>query len=184
MSKFVKNLVSDNVKKTVSGVADALLVDMVKMTANETNVLRGEREAKGVQMMVVKTTLAKRALSDTTLSALFSTLGGSAALCWGGEDIVSLTKIVCDLAKDKRFVDKFVVKCGVMDSERLEAEQVKDVSTWPNRSEQLSLLLGQILGTGANLAAALLGPGSTVVGQIASKGEGEDSEAEATPAAE
>ena len=179
MSKFVKNLVSDYVAKQVDGVADALLVDMVKMTANETNVLRGELEAKGVRMMVVKNTLAKRALEGTTLAPLFDTLGGSAALCWGSEDIVSLTKVVCDLAKDARFVDKFVVKCGVMDAERLEADQVKQVSTWPNRTEQLSMLVGQILGAGGGLVGALLGPGSTVAGQIASKAEGEEGEAAA-----
>ena len=80
MSKFVKNLVSDYVAKQVDGVADALLVDMVKMTANETNVLRGELEAKGVRMMVVKNTLAKRALEGTTLAPLFDTLGGSAGV--------------------------------------------------------------------------------------------------------
>ena len=178
MSKYVKNLVSNHVKGQLTDVADALLVDMVKMTANETNILRGELEAKGVRLMVIKNTLAKRALEGTSLAPLFATLGGSAALCWGCEDIVSLTKVICGIAADKRFAEKFVVKCGVMDAERLEAAQVKDVSKWPNRQEQLSLLVGQILGPGANLAAALLGPGSTVAGQIASKAEGAD-EAEA-----
>ncbi len=176
MSKYVKDLVSNYVAAQVAGVQDALLVDMVAMTANETNILRGELEEKGVRLMVIKNTLARRALKDTTLAPLFSTIGGSAALCWGGEDIVSLTKIVCGLADDKRFKDKFVVKCGAMDNDRLEADMVKQVSTWPSRTEQLSLLVGQILGPGSNLAAALLGPGSTVAGQIASKAEGADEE--------
>ncbi|MDO4628470.1 MAG: 50S ribosomal protein L10 [Planctomycetia bacterium] len=176
MSKYVKDLVSNYVAAQVAGVQDALLVDMVAMTANETNVLRGELEEKGVRLMVIKNTLARRALKDTTLAPLFSTIGGSAALCWGGEDIVSLTKIVCGLADDKRFKDKFVVKCGAMDNDRLEADMVKQVSTWPSRTEQLSLLVGQILGPGSNLAGALLGPGSTVAGQIASKAEGADEE--------
>ncbi|MDO4585313.1 MAG: 50S ribosomal protein L10 [Planctomycetia bacterium] len=174
MSKYVKDLVSNHISTTMNEVQDALLVDMVGMTANETNTLRGELEAKGVQMMVIKNTLARRALADTTLAPLFSTLGGSSALCWGCEDVVSLTKTVCALADDKRFAEKFVVKCGVMDSERLEAEQVKQVSTWPSRTEQLSLLVGQILGAGGGLVAAMLGPGSTVAGQIASKGEGDE----------
>ncbi|MDO4575080.1 MAG: 50S ribosomal protein L10 [Planctomycetia bacterium] len=174
MSKYVKDLVANHVKKQVSEVQDALLVDLVGLTANETNTLRGELEAKGVKMMVVKNTLARRALADTTLAPLFSTLGGSAAICWGSEDIVSLAKVVCDLANDKRYADKFVVKCGVMDSERLESDGVKDVSKWPSRTEQLSLLVGQILGPGSGLVAALLGPGSTVAGQIASKAEKDD----------
>ena len=178
MSKYVKDLVSNYVASQVNGVQDALLVDMVKMTANETNVLRGELEEKGVRLMVVKNTLARRAVKGTSLEPLFSTIGGSDALCWGCEDIVSLTKVVCGLADDKRFKDKFVVKCGVMDNDRMDADMVKNVSTWPSRTEQLALLVGQILGPGANLAAAMLGPGSTVAGQIASKAEGEEGAAE------
>ena len=178
MSKYVKDLVSNYVASQVSDVQDALLVDMVKMTANEANVLRGELEEKGVRLMVVKNTLARRAVKGTSLEPLFSTIGGSAALCWGCEDIVSLTKVVCGLADDKRFKDKFVVKCGVMDNDRMDADMVKNVSTWPSRTEQLAMLVGQILGPGANLAAAMLGPGSTVAGQIASKAEGEEGAAE------
>lgn len=183
MSKYVKDLVGNYVASQVNGVQDALLVDMVAMTANETNRLRGELEEKGVRLMVVKNTLARRALQNTTLAPLFSQLGGSGALCWGCEDIVSLSKVICGLAGDKRYKDKLVVKCGVMDSDRLDADMVKKVSTWPSREEQLSMLVGQILGAGSNLAGALVGPGSTVAGQIASKAEGADEE-EAPAAAE
>lgn len=171
MSKYVKNLLTDHVRQQLEGVQDALLVDMLGMTANATNVLRGELEAKGIRLMVIKNTMAKRALADTSLAALFSTHGGSSALCWGCEDIVSLAKEITALTEDKRFAKLFVTKCGVMDGERLDAETVKAVSKWPNRTEQLSLLVGQILGPGANLAGALLGPGGTVAGQIASKAE-------------
>lgn len=171
MSKYVKNLLTDHVRQQLEGVQDALLVDMVGMTANVTNILRGEMEAKGIRLMVIKNTMAKRALADTSLAPLFSSYGGSSALCWGCEDIVSLAKEITALTEDKRFAKLFVTKCGVMDGERLDAETVKEVSKWPNRTEQLSLLVGQILGPGSKLAAALLGPGGTVAGQIASKAE-------------
>lgn len=178
MSKYVKNLLTDYVRGSLEGVQDALLVDMVGMSANVTNVLRGELEAKGVRMIVIKNTLAKRAVENTPLAPLFSTLGGSSALCWGCEDIVSLAKEITSLTEDKRFAKMFVTKCGVMDGERLDAETVKAVSKWPSRVEQLSLVAGQILGPGAGLAAAILGPGSTVAGQIASKAEEKDAEVE------
>ena len=183
MSKKVKNLLSGHVRKSLEDVQDALLVDMVGMSANQTNVLRGELEAKGVHLMVVKNTMARRAVENTSLAPLFSTLGGSSALCWGCEDIVSLAKEITALTEDKRFVKMFVAKCGVMDGERLDAEMVKTVSKWPSRVEQLSLVAGQILGPGAGLAAAILGPGSVVAGQIASKAE-KDAEEPAEESAE
>ena len=53
-----------------------------------------------------------------------------------------------------------------MDGEQLTPDRVREISRWPSRDEQLSLLLGQILGPGATLAAQLIGPGGQLVGQI------------------
>ena len=62
-----------------------------------------------------------------------------------------------------------------MDGKPLSAEDVKAVSKWPSRTEQLSLLLGQILSPGATLSAQLLGPGRQLASQIKQKGEGDES---------
>ena len=64
-----------------------------------------------------------------------------------------------------------------MDGERLSAEEVDQVSKWPSRDEQLSLLVGQILGPGSHLAAQLIGPGGALASQIKQKAE-EDGDAE------
>ena len=56
-----------------------------------------------------------------------------------------------------------------MDGEALSPAQVQEISKWPSREEQLSLLVGQILGPGRSLAGGLLGPGGTLAGQIESK---------------
>jgi hypothetical protein len=71
-----------------------------------------------------------------------------------------------------------------MDGERLTAEKVKEISKWPNRLEQLSILSGQILSAGANLSAALLGPGGALASQIKKKGEGEEAPEEQSAGAE
>ena len=42
-----------------------------------------------------------------------------------------------------------------MDGEQLDADRVKEISKWPSRTEQLSLLVGQILGPGGQLVAAI-----------------------------
>jgi large subunit ribosomal protein L10 len=46
-------------------------------------------------------------------------------------------------------------------------------SKWPTREEQISILVGQILSPGANLAGALLGPGGKLASQIETKGKEE-----------
>ena len=53
-----------------------------------------------------------------------------------------------------------------MDGDSLSAEKVLEVSKWPSRLEQISLLVGQILGPGSQLSAQLKGPGSQLAGQV------------------
>ncbi len=175
MSKYVKNLVTDHLRKQLNGVGDALLVNMVGLEANANNVLRAELAQKGIEVLVVKNSLAARATAGTSLDGLFEDVGGTNAICWGTEDIVSLAKEVVRFAKDKRF-EAFQARGGIMDGEKLTAEDVDKVSKWPSREEQLSLLVGQILGPGSQLAAQLLGPGAALAGQIKQKAE-EDGDA-------
>ena len=168
MSKYVKNLITDHLRNRLQGVDDALLVDVVGLDANVNNRLRTELAEKDIHLVVVKNSLAARAAEGTPLAAMFAGLTGTAAVCWGGEDIVSLAKEVTRLAKDKQY-EGLESRGGVMDGDTLSAAQVAEVSTWPNREEQLSLLVGQILGPGATLAAQLNGPGGTLAGQISEK---------------
>lgn len=186
MSKYVKNLITDHVRDRLQGVHDALLVQMVGLNANANNRLRSELQQKNIEVMVVKNSMAARAVADTPLAGMFDGLAGSAAVCWGAEDVVSLAKEVSRLAKDKKF-EPFKPAGGIMDGEKLTADQVEQVSKWPNREEQLSLLVGQILGPGAKLAAQLLGPGGAVAGQVkqlAEKEEGKEGEGAAAEGAQ
>ena len=101
-------------------------------------------------------------------------------MLWGGEDLISLAKEVVRIAGQKEF-QPFAPQGGVMDGQRLSAEEVRKVSKWPSRAEQLSILVGQILSPGASLSAQLLGPGKKLNSQIKKKGEGEEGTDTATP---
>lgn len=174
MSKYVKNLVSDELASRLDGVDEALLVKVVGLDANRTVNLRRALRDKDIKLMVVKNSLALRATAGTPLAVAFEAVEGPVALVWGTEDIVSLAKEIIRLAEDSEY-EGFEPRGGVMGGEPLTPEKVKEVSKWPSRSEQLSLLVGQILGSGAQLAAQICGPGGTLAGQIKQKGE-EDGE--------
>ena len=60
-----------------------------------------------------------------------------------------------------------------MDGEKLSPSDVEAVSKWPSREEQLSLLMGQILGPAAILSGQLLGPGKLLASQVKQKSEEE-----------
>ncbi len=170
MSKYLKNLISDDIKKRLDGVSDLLVVDIAGLEANKNVELRKTLRAKNIQLFLVKNSLARRATEGTSLAPAFEGVEGSAAAVWGSEDVVSLAKEITRLAKEKGY-EKLIPKGGVMDGSRLSGEDVAKVSKWPSRTEQLSLLVGQILSPGAKLASQLLGPGGKLASQIKKKGE-------------
>ena len=90
-------------------------------------------------------------------------------MCWGSEDIVSLAKEITTLIKSDKF-KPLEARGGMMDGEQLRPAQVAEVSKWPSRAEQLSLLVGQILSPGANLASQLTSVGGALASQIEQKG--------------
>lgn len=175
MSKYVKELITDELKSRLDGVSDALLVDVIGMEANSNVELRKVLREQNIQLLVVKNSLGRRATEGTTLAPAFEGSTGSAALVWGGEDVVSLAKVIIRLAEDAKY-KPFAPKGGVMDGAKLSATDVKAVSKWPSREEQLSILLGQILSPGAKLSSQLLGTGSKLASQIKQKGEDTDTE--------
>jgi large subunit ribosomal protein L10 len=126
-------------------------------------------------VLVVKNSLAARATAGTPLGPMFDGLSGTAAVCWGSEDIVSLAKEITRILRGDQY-PAFQPRGGVMDGQQLAAEQVAQVAKWPSRAEQLSLLLGQILSPGANLVSQLLSAGGALASQIAERAKGESGE--------
>jgi len=173
MSKFVKDLITDQLKRELNGVQDLLLVNVVGMSANDTSSLRKQLREKNIKLMVIKNSLARWATEGTELAPAFEGSDGTLAMVWGASDIVALAKEVVRLAAVKEF-DKFTARGGVMGGQPLRPEEVAQVSKWPSREEQLSILLGQILAPGAMLASQLTSAGGALASQIKQKAEGDD----------
>jgi ribosomal protein L10 len=183
MSKFVKNLLTDHLKNRLEGINDLLLLNVSALDSFRNYKLRRDFRGKNIQVVMVKNSLARRATEGTALAPAFEGLTGSTAVVFGGEDIISLAKEVTRLLKEKEYA-KLEARGGVMDGARLSAEQVEQVSKWPSRAEQLSLLVGQILSPGATLVGQLSAAGGALASQIKQKGEEADGAAPEAPAAE
>ena len=165
MSKFVKRLISRDISSRLQGVNDAMVANIIGMSGNENYAVRKALRDKGLSLMVVKRTLASMATDGSSLRPAFDNQAGSIAVIWGGEDFVSLVKTVTGLVDSGQF-PKLEIKGGVMDGESMTAEKVKEVAKWPNRQEQIALLLGQILSPGSTLSGQLVGPARKIAGQV------------------
>jgi len=173
MSKQLKDLTVAEYNRRLAGVDDALLVNVIGLNSLNTYLLRKELRSKNLNLLVVKTSLAKRATEGTRLGTAFGDGDGSLAVVWGGEDFVSLAKEIVNLCKRPEF-EKCQTRGGVMDGEKLTAEKVAEVSTWPNRTEQIGMLVGPILSPGANLLSQISAPGGLLMSQLKKKSEGEE----------
>jgi large subunit ribosomal protein L10 len=165
MSKYVKDLVTSHLKGRWDGVQDLLLVDIAGLDANRNAALRRELRGKNIQLMVIKNSLARRATEGTSLAPAFEGATGTLAAIWGATDIVALAKEVARVSADKQYA-KFEARGGVMGGAALSPQEVEQVSKWPSREEQLSILLGQILSPGAMLASQLTSVGGALASQV------------------
>lgn len=183
MSKYVKGLQTDEIQRRLEGVESALLVSVSGMRANSSYQLRKQLREKNIKLMVVRNGLARRATEGTALAPAFKTTEGPTAVVWGGTDIVALAKEIVRLSTEKEF-EPLQCRGGVLDGQRLTADDVKDVSNWPTREEQLSIVAGQILSVGGALSSQLLAAGGRLASQIDKLAGDEDGADEAAEAAE
>ncbi len=179
MSKFVKDLITKELHGRLDGVKDLFLVNIVGLSANKNSALRKELRGKGIQMVVVKNSLARKASEGSSVAPAFEGVKGTLAVVWGEMDAPALAKEIVRLQALKEYAP-FEAKGGVVDGTQLAAAQVAAVSKWPTRLEQLSLLMGQILSPGAMLASQLTSAGGALASQIKQHGEREGGEPAAT----
>jgi large subunit ribosomal protein L10 len=175
MSKAVKEMMIKQIRERIGNSRDLLVVDTSRMDAVSDNQFRVALREKGIQILQVKNSLARKAVEEAGAGSLAHCLIGPSALVWGSEDAVALSKEITAWAKK---LEPLQVKGATIDGQPLDAAGVESLSKSPGRKELLCQLSGLILSPGARLSAALLGPGGLLQGQLTTLST-EDAEAPA-----
>ncbi|TWT59403.1 50S ribosomal protein L10 [Rubinisphaera italica] len=162
MSKFVKEMVMQDIESRLDGTRDVLVVDSSRMDAISDNGFRQAMQEKNVHLLTVKNSLARKVLGEAG-AALGEVLKGPSTLVWGGEDIVALSKEVTKWAKK---IEPLQVKGASVEGQPLDTKGVEKLSKSPGRAELISQIAGLILSPGGQLAGALLGPGGKLAGCV------------------
>jgi ribosomal protein L10 len=170
MSKVIKDMLVDDLKHRLDGVGELIVVSLGNLDAQKTTQLRQTLRKKRISLQLVKNSLARRATEGTTLAPAFEKLEGMLAIAWGGDDIVDLAKELDRLAGVKDY-EGLECRGGALDGGRLDAGDVKLVAKWPTRTEQLSILSGQISSLGSMLSGQITSAGGSLAGQLASRVE-------------
>ena len=116
----------------------AFLLGYQGITVPQVTALREKVRATGGQYLVVKNTLALRAIDGAALAELKEHFVGPTAVVWSEKDPVALAKALTDFAKD---VPAIKFKAGLVEGRAVPAAQIKDIAALPSREELIAKLL-------------------------------------------
>lgn len=167
MSKKVKNLVTKELASRFDGLENVAVINPRGIDAVKNNLIRRRLREKGARMTVVKNTLAKRAVGDTSkLKGFDVLLDGPSAVVYGEAGITTIARLLMD---EKKADETLELRGIFFDGEVYAGEKgVEQVSKLPTRKEAIANVLSALLGPGRTLAGALKGPGATIGGILKS----------------
>jgi large subunit ribosomal protein L10 len=177
MSKVIKQMQMDDLKKTFGDVRDLVLLNVVGLNALANNQMRLGLRKKGIRLQVVKNTLARKVFTDMGLQVA-TAWEGSTTVAWGAASIAELSKELEGVIKKN---DKFIkVKTAVADGQEVSFDVALKM---PTREQAIGQVIALALGAGSRLLGAILGPGGQLASQVKTLAEKTEEAAPATPAA-
>lgn len=163
MSKFVKQLQIKHLRHQFEGLDDLVVVNVVGLDAIASHQLRMDLRKKGIQLQVVKNSLAKKVFGEKGLAVANDLIKGSAAVAWGGVGIVELAKEIADWAKK---LQKLEIKGACVAGQAVDAKGVVELSKLPSRAELLGRIVMLAQSPAARVAALALSPARQLASQI------------------
>lgn len=123
----------------IQGSPNLFVTDFSGLNVLKMTEFRRRLRAAGARYVVVKNTLAQRALAANQISDLDQHLTGSTGFVFTGEDPMAAAKVLGDFVKEN---DRPQVKAGWLDGRAVESSYVKRLGEIPPRE----VLLGQFVG--------------------------------------
>jgi large subunit ribosomal protein L10 len=169
MSKYVKELMMDQLRSDLGDSRSLLVLDLKDLDANAEHQFRRDLRKKSIRLRVLKNSLARRVFSDLGMDGLSRFLEGPSAIAWGGDGITELAK---EVAAKVKTLKKPEIKGGAVEGVVVGPEQVDDITRLPSREVLIGQVIGLLLGPARQALALLSSPSSTVVGQLEALAKG------------
>jgi large subunit ribosomal protein L10 len=150
MKKSEKEQLVSELAQKLRGASALYFTDFTGLNVKRMTDLRRRLRKSGVEYVVIKNTLALRAVSESGLVS--EPLKGPTGLVLA-RDPVTAAKVLADFAKENEARPS--VKGGLLDGRTLDSAQVKQLATMPSREQML-----------AELGAGLQAPMAAFVGAL------------------
>ena len=150
MKRTEKEQMVNDLRDKLQGAKSLYYTDFTGLNVKRMTELRRRLKRAGVDYVVIKNTLALRAVNESGLVG--EKLRGPTGLVLG-KDPVAAAKVLTDFARE--FEQKPAVKGGLLEGKAVDAAQVKQLASLPSREQML-----------ADLGAGLQSPMAAFVGAL------------------
>ena len=165
MSKYVKELMMDQLKSRASATRQSVLIlDFKGLDAiyGEQAPSRAAKEEDshpgGEEYAGQKEFLPKSASPGWT-----SMLSGPSVAVWGGDGVAELAK---EISAQVKKLKKPEIKGGAVDGVVITPAQVEDITKLPSREVLIGQVISLLMGPAREVLSLSASPGGTVVGQL------------------
>ena len=150
MKRAEKEQLVNDLRDKLQGAKSLYYTDFTGLNVKRMTELRRRLKREGIDYVVIKNTLALRAVNESGLVG--ERLKGPTGLVMGA-DPVAAARVLTDFARE--FEQKPAVKGGLLEGKAVDAAQVKQLASLPTREQML-----------ADLGAGLQSPMAAFVGAL------------------
>lgn len=144
----------EGLSRRLSGARCLYVTDFTGLDVAAMTELRRRLAEAQVDFVVVKNTLARRALSGSAFEPLVEQLEGPSAFAVSRDDVVVAAKILTDFARER---EKPRIKAGVIEGQVVSIEEIRRIADLPSREVLLAQLVGSARAPVAGLVTTLHG---------------------------
>ncbi len=163
MNRVEKQSAVDALSAKLAAARSIYVTDYAGLNVHNVTELRRRLRRAGVEYLVVKNTLALRALAGAHISGLDPHFAGPTAVALTAADAAAAAKVLTEFAKE---FQKPAVKAAVVDGQEVTPDQVKRLAQLPPRDVLLSELAGAFNAPLSGFVGVLSALLSTFVGAV------------------
>ncbi|MCB2004985.1 MAG: 50S ribosomal protein L10 [Burkholderiaceae bacterium] len=138
LNRSEKEAVVTDVSGLAAKAQTLVMAEYRGITVADMTRLRSTARSSGVSLSVLKNTLARRAVADSSFAVVSDQMTGPLIYSFS-EDAVAAAKVVAEFAKTN---DKLVIRGGAYGGKALDADGVKQLASIPSKEVLLAQLLG------------------------------------------
>ena len=127
---IIRETSQNRIKGYLQDSASLLVIKYSGLSGPDLNQLRRTLRLSGSTMLVVKNSVARRALKDTKLEQAIKAVEGPCGLVFSKDEPVAVSRALCGFAKER---EKLKIECGFLQDRALQLKDIEELAKLPSR---------------------------------------------------